>query len=220
MTKTYSHKFKYLFFLIPISFILVSGCDILSSSNNCTKLSEVYNIYGEEMYRYNTQFAIGFNEEVTHQQGEKKLQELGFPFEKIWDRQFVVDTGCKTSASDYYTNYGAENRTSLGDSSFVQYANPVFYYPDGDSDYRLTGKLLVQFDRDLELEFERIHEIADENHLIFRENNPGAALKRYIFIVSKQACCNPLQLGEIVDTLDEVSFTQAMFNFTVPPPDE
>jgi len=200
---------------------LISGCDILSGSDSCRELSSnAYDIYGEEMYQYNTQFAIGFNEDVSHQQGEEILHELGFPFEEIWERQFVVNTGCGTSASDYYTNYGAENKTSLGDSSFVQYANPVFYFPKGDSNYRLTGKLLVQFDRDLNIEFQRIQEIAEENHLIFRENNPGAPLKSYIFIVSKQACCNPLQLGEKVETYDEVSFTQAMFNFTVPPPDD
>lgn len=223
MTKTYSHKFKYLFFLIPISFILVSGCDILGSSDSCRKLDREPIIIKEvEMFRYISKFTIEFISEWSHQQSEEFLIELGYPYETIWQNRFVVYTGCGNSAEKYYTNYGTNQRLSLGDSTFVQFINPVYNFPEGHTEggakYYLTGNIYVKFDKDTSIE--RIVEIAEENNLEFRNNDPGAPLGIYIFIVPKEACCNALQLEPILKLYEEIDLVEAMFTFTVPPPDD
>lgn len=214
-------KLKLILFLICIStmILILNGCEILGSSDNCRELqSKAVVINDVEYFRYNTKITIEFVDEWSHQDGEDYLYELSYPFEEIWDRTFVVETGCGQRADHYYTNYGTDEVISLGDSSFVKYINPVFYFHPDDSDYRLRGYVGIQFDR--ELEFERIQEIASAHNLKFREYDPGAPLGRYWLIVPKQACCNPIGIAEILIEYEEVLFAEPAFNFTVPPPDD
>lgn len=201
--------------------LLFTSCNIFSNSDSCRELqSQPVFTQNVELLRYNTKITIEFVDEWSHQQAEDYLEEFGFPFEEIWNRTFVVETGCEKPADHYYTNYGTDEVISLGDSSFVKYVNPVFFYrsPSGDSrlnsDFRLRGYVGVQFDR--ELEIERIQEIAFAHNLQFRENDPGAPLGRYWLIVPKQACCNAIGMAEILITYEEVLIAEPSFNFTVP----
>jgi hypothetical protein len=220
-----NYKPVFLFVCLISIMHFISGCDILGSSDSCRELqSEPLITQNLELFRYNTKITIEFINEWTHQQAEGYLEEFGFPFEEIWLRTFVVETGCGIPADHYYTNYGTDEVISLGDSSFVKYVNPVFFYrsPSGDSrlnsDFRLSGYVGVQFDR--ELEFERIQEIATTHNLQFREYDPGAPLGRYWLIVPKQACCNAIEMAEILIAYEEVLIAEPSFNFTVPPPDD
>ena len=218
-------KQKLYLFIYPLIFILLIGCDIIGSSDSCRELqSQPVVTQNVELFRYNNRIIIEFVDEWKRQEAEAYLEEFGFPFGEIWDRTFVVETGCDKPADHYYTNYGTDEVISLGDSSFVKYVNPVFFYrsPSGDprlnSDFHLTGLVGVQFDR--ELEFERIQEITFAHDLQFRDYDPGAPLGRYWLVVPKQACCNAIRMAEILITYEEVRIAEPSFIFSVPPPDD
>lgn len=175
-----------------------------------------YEVNGYNFERYTTKFTIEFADSMTVQEGVQYLDQLGFPYNEIWEKTYVVTTGCGVSAEQFYTNYGTSQKISLGDSSFVKYVNPVYYNHHFDSDFRLTGKVGVQFIKDLE--YKRIETIVNSLHLQFRDYDPGAYSNTYWLIVPKQACCNPIKMSKILQTYQEVEVASPAFNNTMPAP--
>ena len=208
--------FPQLLISVILCVLLLNGCNILGEDISCRELVSHYELEGLDLQRYTTKITIEFINEMTYQQGEEFLETLGFPYEGIWARTFVVETGCGNPAEQYYTNYGTDEVISLGDSSFVKYVNPVFYNREIDSDFRLRGMVGVKFEP--EVEFERIEAIAHSLKLEFRDFDPGAQRNMYWLIVPKQACCNPIGIAEILNTYDEVRVAEPSWNYTIPNP--
>lgn len=208
------YRIVYLLILISIGFFS-GGCGLFENEQ-CIDLVEQHDIRGTLMQRYTTKFVIEFVDTMSYKGETVYLTELGFPYEFIWEHTYVVESGCDIDASFYYTNYGTPAKISLGDSSFVEYVDQVFFYPQGESDYMINGNVAVQFDRSLA--FEQIQKVVDSLHLEFREFNPGAEFNRYILNVRKQACCNPIDMAEILLEFDEVMFADPLFIFTIPNP--
>lgn len=195
--------------------ILLSGCGLFGNES-CKDFEPPQEIRGMELERYNTKFTIEFVDSVDYEQAEAYLKELGYSFEYIGSASFVVESGCGQPAEHFYTNYGTEEQISLGDSSYVEYVNPVFYLRIADSDYMLSEYVGIQFDRSLE--FERIEEIADSLNLRFQEHNYGATRNMYNLIVPKVACCNAIGVAKLLQEFEEVEIAEPLFSFTIPNP--
>jgi|AntRauTorckE6833_2_1112554.scaffolds.fasta_scaffold00149_20 hypothetical protein len=200
-------------FLLTAFFL--SGCGFFGD-DSCKELEPPEEIRGMDLERYNTKFTIEFVDSVDYEQAKTYLEKLGYPFEYIGSSAFVVESGCGQPAEHFYTNYGTEEQISLGDSSYVEYVNPVFYFREADADYMLKEIVGVQFDESLE--FERIAEIVNSLNLQFREYDYGAYKNLYLLIVPKKACCNAIGMAEILLGYDEVKITDPLFSFTIPNP--
>jgi len=197
---------------LGISIMIIAGCNLFQAEQSCNELTDISERYEwEGLQQFTHKSQIKFNDHRSTEEIEEYVGNLGLdPIDAIGPR-VVVEIPCeidpKQEVFTRHWNEGTKHAT-LGDSSFVEFANPIFKTKEG-SLIGPTNVVMVTFQTDLEKTV--IDSIAKANKLKFSDSNPGSDRNHYNFILQIDAREDPVNMGQYLDSLEETRAAQASF---------
>lgn len=191
---------------------ILSGCNIVSSHNSCSLAIDVSERYDwDNLRQFSHKAHISFIDARSKDEAEEFAKSLGYKTLGFWVNGIVVELPCDTDAvNEVFTRYWGANHSqqTVGDSSFVAYAHPVFL--DGN-DAQITPTNVVMAAFQIELEKAVIDSIVTANSLEYSDFNPGSDLNRYNLILTNSVTKDPIEMGIYLNSLEETRAAQTSF---------
>lgn len=187
-----------------------AGCDLFGEESDFEIGKYFYYSHGERigLDRNRNQFIIRFDTTITIEDGLARLADLGIRTESPpLGRVFVVRAPEGTDAAKYYTSYGSSQRRTVGDSSFVRFATPVFRVRTTGSFAGLTDQFTVSFTD--EVDQQSLQQLLIEYGLEI--GYPELTWPRKALRVTKHSNLNALDMSNLFHGLDATTLSDPDF---------
>jgi len=188
------------------------SCSILTSDSSCNQAIDVSERYEwDHLRQYTHKAHISFNDGRSQEEAEMFTKSLGYSTLGFWVNGIVVELPCGTDAvTEVFTRYwgAGEYRPTVSDSSFVDYAHPIFL--DGnDAQITPTNVIITAFE--MKLDKAVIDSIVTANHLMYSGFNPGSESNWYNLILKESSNLDPLDMAAYLNNLEETRAAQLSF---------